>query len=76
VAGPERTPPDEGEGDAPGHERAVARWHAEIDAMFARMQTPEFAAAVARILDEPMRVPVPEHLRGPARPEGGDKHAT
>lgn len=39
------------------------RWQAEVDAMYARMQTPEFAAAAREMLDEPLRVRVPEHLR-------------
>lgn len=45
-------------------ERAnLALWRAEVDAMFDRMQTPQFAAAALKILDEPLRVEVPEHLR-------------
>jgi hypothetical protein len=38
-------------------------WEAEVDAMYERMQTAQFAEAARRILDEPVRVPVPEHLR-------------
>jgi hypothetical protein len=31
--------------------------------MFDRMQTAEFTAAALKVLDEPLRVDVPEHLR-------------
>jgi transcriptional regulator with XRE-family HTH domain len=44
---------------------ATVLWEAEIDAMYEGMQTPEFAKAALRVLDEPMRVPVPAHLRCP-----------
>jgi hypothetical protein len=38
-------------------------WEASVDAMLERMQTPEFSEAAERVLDEPMSVPVPDHLR-------------
>jgi uncharacterized protein (DUF433 family) len=44
-------------------DRGIDKWKKDIDAMFDRMQTPEFADAMQRILDMPLRVPVPEHLR-------------
>jgi hypothetical protein len=48
---------------------AIRAWRADVDAMVERMQTPEFGAAMLRMLDEPMRVPVPEHLRRPVEEE-------
>jgi len=42
---------------------AITIWRSEVDAMYDRMQTPEFAAAVQRALDEPLRVQLPAHLR-------------
>ena len=42
---------------------ALAIWRAEVDAMFDRMQTSVFTAAALRLLDEPLRVEMPEHLR-------------
>jgi hypothetical protein len=50
---------------------AIRAWRADVDAMYERMQTPDFGDAMLRILDEPMRVPVPEHLR---RPVEEDEH--
>jgi hypothetical protein len=41
----------------------IALWRAEVDAMFDRMQTAEFTAAALKVLDEPLRVDIPEHLR-------------
>jgi hypothetical protein len=38
-------------------------WEASVDAMFERMQTPEFAEAAEKVLEGPMRAPVPDHLR-------------
>jgi hypothetical protein len=51
------------------HDRdaSIAAWRAEIDAMFERMQTPEFARAALKALNEPLRVAVPDHLRRPPK---------
>lgn len=53
---------DRGQLGGPPDDR-IADWEAEVDAMYGDMETPAFAEAALRILDEPMRVPVPEHLR-------------
>jgi hypothetical protein len=42
---------------------AVELWRAEVAAMFDRMQTPGFARAALKALDEPLRVAVPDHLQ-------------
>lgn len=38
---------------------AVKQWQRDVDEMFARMQTEEFIIAVRKMLDGPLRVPVP-----------------
>lgn len=47
-------------------EAAMEELHRRVEAMFDRMQTPEFTEAVLTILDQPLRVPVPQHLTGPS----------
>lgn len=42
---------------------ATAIWRAEVDAMCDRMQTTAFTSAALRLLNEPLRVQVPEHMR-------------
>lgn len=45
-------------------ETTPTEFNARLEAMFGRMQTPEFADAVLKMLDEqPLRVPLPKHLR-------------
>jgi hypothetical protein len=41
----------------------IARWRADVDEMFARMQTPEFERVARRLFEEPIRVAIPEELR-------------
>ena len=41
--------------------------------MFERMQTPAFAEAARKLLNEPLRVRVPEHLRRPEEDQVNDE---
>jgi hypothetical protein len=44
-------------------EAEIALWRADVDGMFDRMQTPDFATKALKVLDEPLRIRVPEHRR-------------